>query len=501
MDKKKILLSIGLLASNRQDTIKKCLDSLNSIRKEIPSELIIIDTGCQEPLHRMLEQYADKVECFTWCNDFSKARNACLKLAEGQWFLYLDDDEWFTDSKEIIDFFKSEEYKHYGYASYIQRNYLDEEGSQYTDSWVQRMIKLQEDTHFESKIHEYFVPKPGNGKNIKSIVDHYGYVYKDEEAKQKHFERNRVLLEEMIELEPREIRWKLQLVQEYRSMDDYANMLQIGEDCLAKEREVYGEIPDIYLGTFYAARVLAYLGMEQYEKAVKACKQILNQQRNTFMAQAFAYFSLARAYFFLGEYSLCVQNAEKYLEVLAVFQRCPENFYEQQIAPFAGECFDEVKKKEIYSLLICSGLKQGRTGELKLYLNQLQWQEDHLYVFEKMAECLIEAMCSMKREQVFIDTLRLMQKNSALWNYLCQEALGYQERGMDITPLVQMAEEAEKPVLSLEMQQLAEQVKTQLSILLGNGMIEQAKGIITQVRKILPEDEELKKMEQELADR
>ena len=84
MDKNKILLSIGLLASNRQDTIKKCLDSLNSIRKEIPSELIIIDTGCQEPLHRVLEQYADKVECFTWCNDFSKARNACLKLAEGQ---------------------------------------------------------------------------------------------------------------------------------------------------------------------------------------------------------------------------------------------------------------------------------------------------------------------------------------------------------------------------------------------------------------------------------
>ena len=90
---KKVVLSISLLASNRKDSIRKCLDSLNPLLKEVSSELIIVDTGCDEEQHNLLLEYADKVICFEWCNDFSKARNVGLKQAKGEWFLYIDDDE------------------------------------------------------------------------------------------------------------------------------------------------------------------------------------------------------------------------------------------------------------------------------------------------------------------------------------------------------------------------------------------------------------------------
>ena len=33
--------------------------------------------------------------------------------------MYLDDDEWFVDTRELIEFFVSGEYKKYGQASYI----------------------------------------------------------------------------------------------------------------------------------------------------------------------------------------------------------------------------------------------------------------------------------------------------------------------------------------------------------------------------------------------
>ena len=76
--KQNIVLSIALLASDRRDTIGRCLESLAVIREAIPSELIILDTGCSQEVRDILEQYADKISDFTWCNDFSKARNVTL---------------------------------------------------------------------------------------------------------------------------------------------------------------------------------------------------------------------------------------------------------------------------------------------------------------------------------------------------------------------------------------------------------------------------------------
>ena len=99
------VLTISLLSSNRKDTIRKCLDSLNTLRERVDSELIIVDTGNNEEMRKIHEEYTDLIIPFTWCNDFSKARNVGLNAAKGEWFLYLDDDEWFIDTVDIEEFF------------------------------------------------------------------------------------------------------------------------------------------------------------------------------------------------------------------------------------------------------------------------------------------------------------------------------------------------------------------------------------------------------------
>lgn len=177
----KIVLSIGLLVSKGKESVQKCLESLTPIRVQICCELIIIDTGCDADVRQMLAGYADILKDFTWCNDFSKARNECLKYASGEWFLYLDDDECLVEPDELIAFFRSGEYREYDCASYIQRNFPDTEASQYTDTWVVRMVKRDEDTHFEDKINE---------KKLLSKVYHFGHTYSDESAKQQHIEQN-----------------------------------------------------------------------------------------------------------------------------------------------------------------------------------------------------------------------------------------------------------------------------------------------------------------------
>ena len=122
---KKPLLSISLLTSHRKDTIRKCLDSITHLRQTVPSELIIVDTGCDEEMRSIIEEYTDHIVKFTWCDDFAKARNSGLKEAIGEWYMYLDDDEWFEDTKELENFFLNGHYKKLQACFYIQRNYTD----------------------------------------------------------------------------------------------------------------------------------------------------------------------------------------------------------------------------------------------------------------------------------------------------------------------------------------------------------------------------------------
>ena len=58
---KKPVLSISLLASDRPDTIRRCLDSLKPIMDQIPSELILVDTSENSEIHEILTEYTDQV--------------------------------------------------------------------------------------------------------------------------------------------------------------------------------------------------------------------------------------------------------------------------------------------------------------------------------------------------------------------------------------------------------------------------------------------------------
>ena len=97
------------------------------------SELVIVWTGTDDEARKIAEQYTPQLIPFRWSNDFSAARNAGLESAQGEWFLYIDDDEWFDDTEEICQFFLSGEYKRYQSAHYIQRNYQNWNGTKYAD--------------------------------------------------------------------------------------------------------------------------------------------------------------------------------------------------------------------------------------------------------------------------------------------------------------------------------------------------------------------------------
>ena len=74
----KIQLSISMLASDRSVSLERCLDSLKPLLMQVPSELIIVFTGTDERVREIASRYTDKIIPFTWCDNFSAARNVGL---------------------------------------------------------------------------------------------------------------------------------------------------------------------------------------------------------------------------------------------------------------------------------------------------------------------------------------------------------------------------------------------------------------------------------------
>ena len=207
-----IKLSISLLASNRKESLERCLDSLKPLLVKIPSELIIVLTGTDADVRRIAEGYTPQVIPFTWCNDFSAARNVGVKAARGEWFLYIDDDEWFDDVTEICEFFLSGEYRDYCSAHYIQRNYQNFNGTRYSDFSAFRMVRRLPGTRFQGAIHEELTPRREPCKYFETCVHHYGYV--KEAGNREKTARNIPLLLQAIENQPENVKNYIQLAKE-----------------------------------------------------------------------------------------------------------------------------------------------------------------------------------------------------------------------------------------------------------------------------------------------
>lgn len=277
---KKTILTISMLVSGREETTEKSLQSLQPLREQLGAEVILTDTGCTPAYLDKIRGYADQILTFAWCKDFAKARNVGLEAANGEWFIFIDDDEWFEDVTPIIEFFQSGEYKEYHQAVYKVRNYSNFEGTAYTDAWVSRLIRVEEDTHFEGGVHECLTPARGKCKRIEAFAHHYGYVFATEEERQAHFDRNASILKELAEKEPNNMKWPLQLIKEYHGVNDFESMKQVAFDALELIANVDEFFMNMCRGAFYMAVLQAECFSGAYENMWQAYEEFVQNEKN-----------------------------------------------------------------------------------------------------------------------------------------------------------------------------------------------------------------------------
>lgn len=389
MKNQRPLLTISLLISNRPDTVPRCLDSLHLIMDEIPCELILIDTSKSDEIHKLLLTYTDYIYKFEWCNDFAKARNEGLKRAKGEWFLYLDDDEWFVDVEKIVTFFKSGQYKNYGSANIQLRNFLNPEYTEYSDTWVTRLFKLEDGVKFWGRIHEYMIYYDDRQIFLESLANHSGYIFDTPEKRQKHFERNSKILLELVEEEPDNLRWQGQMVQEYRMVKQWDSMVEFCEKQLKQKKTIANFMDRNHFCTLYAGLVHGLTRLERAQEAIEVCNQALGDKRSTDMLKALIYLRKAENSVRLEEWQAARASIEKYLECYRNFNPDDTATRQQTGALLIQDVFDTDCVDTANNIWVYTGAKLGDEECIRVWDEKLRIEQEIRELSEMETQILI----------------------------------------------------------------------------------------------------------------
>lgn len=321
-----MILSIGMIVKNEEKYLEQCLTALKPILENVPSELIIADTGSSDKTVEIAKRFTDKVYHFDWIDDFSAARNFTLEKSTGEWFMFIDADEILQNCDDIIRFFNSGEYNKYNTASYIQRSYSDIANgkvntSQYIDMKVLRLTKRLNGVYFINTIHETFSLIYAPVKYLDLVADHYGYVEKvdgkiTEKSKEKKRRNLDLLFKRLDQLTPEEKKHTAvykQIADCYKT-DDHEKAIEFLDMGLAAI-----EPTDMIITSYYVSKAGLLLYMNRYKETVELCDKYFdpgNPVRKTQLAcDATMFDCRGGSCYFLEYYDKAVFDLSNFFEV------------------------------------------------------------------------------------------------------------------------------------------------------------------------------------------
>lgn len=201
-------ISACIIARDEETQLPALLDSLSGRVDEI----LLLDTGSVDRTIEIAQSRGVRVEHFTWCDDFSAARNASIRAARGRWCLIIDCDERLhvgTDLRGALQQFERDSGNCwpllFGRCSVIDRD-LDE-----TPRGVHRQFRLfprHPALYYESPVHNRLTVDPELMRQEMRVLDfsndqlhliHYGYAPEIMHSKQKSDRAFRLLTKALLE--------------------------------------------------------------------------------------------------------------------------------------------------------------------------------------------------------------------------------------------------------------------------------------------------------------
>ena len=425
-----ILLTITMLVSNREDTIEKCLRSIKHLLETVPSELIVVDTAGNEVCMDIVRQYTDNIVKFEWCNDFAAARNAGVERAQGRWIMYLDDDEWFESTEELENFFLSDTYRKYNSASYVQRNYLDILGMQWSDMDVIRLVKREKGTRFARKIHECLEPVKDPVCYLHDYVHHYGYVYKTPEERTKHYWRNIKLLLELHEEMPQDSHTTAQLIQEYVGVKEYFSAIQLCKE-IWTAKDCWNTSDKARYATYAMMTEARLYGLQKrYADGYEIGKEMLRQKNISILAKGILFNFMSEFCWRLKKYEEGLEYIDSYFDCLKKWKKYPDK---KSLDAFSA-CAKYMDSQEIVPLSLLRMhlyvlLKNWQKAE-EAFLD-IDWQGGPVpYLVETPADLIALLTCGSYRPEYLAALSDLYQNKEVMRSffYSAIDALGPEDK-------------------------------------------------------------------------
>lgn len=400
MDNKPIL-SISLLCCGRYDDTVRCLNSLDHIRKAIPCELVIVDTGCDKKTRDFIEKKADKIIEFEWCKDFAKARNVGVDACSGQWFMFIDDDEYFSNTNDLEEFFKCGEYNNCTAAMITLRNYEDAEHKEWHDVEIKRLFKLEPEVRFVGKIHEYMQGLNGKTALIHTALEHTGYIFLTKEAQIEHSKRNIPPLIESIEEDPKNMVWRIQLAQEYYALEDWDKLISV---CFDGIDVVAGcdNKPYTSLGCFYTGAIYAFNMLGQYQKAADVISIALDDNRiNDYTRLCLAHGG-ALAYFGLADYENVIAMGDFYMDLYDIYANDSVKFVNESTL-VAGNNISDYERNRVLSAYIEAGVKLRQVECLLKAFPRMDFAKENVWISRDFIDAIVDALATFEYQDWFAD--------------------------------------------------------------------------------------------------
>ncbi|WP_195335629.1 glycosyltransferase family 2 protein [Paraclostridium bifermentans] len=433
-----MLLSIVMMIKNEEKYLDTTLKSLEPLIKNIKSEIIILDTGSTDRSIEIAKRYTEKVYLTEWNDNFAQMRNISIGYAKGEWVLILDADEELIDCGNLIEFFELGLNKKYSSASIELKNIMSKDEECYNIASILRLFKNEKNFRYEGAIHEQPIYKEPIFNDIAKFK-HYGYMYENEEVKQKKLNRNEKILLSELKSNPSNPYIYYQLAMNYSAFGDKKEALSYMEICY----KMYDELGITYV---YVTSGLAklYIEVKDYEKCELICKEyIKNDDKNI---DIYCYIAISQSN--LKKYNESLINYSRYLYLIENYNistqandlytmcdtiSCSDSvkidlidiyyklgMYEKVIAE--SKKIDLEQIKQIYYVLIMSLYRLQRYCEVFNIYEKISNSEVEKSIFEENIEDIILNIKQSDRFKIY----KILSKIDGNYGILNKIRLGMQ---------------------------------------------------------------------------
>ena len=305
-------MSICMMIKNEEINLRRCLQSLKPLMKEVSSELIIVDTGSTDNSVEIVKEYTDKLFFHPWNNDFAAMRNATIGYATGEWVLIIDADEELENYKGIVEFVKAKHGKSVGGALMTVINITGRKNER-LPLMSARVFRRAADFCYSGVIHNQPHVK-GQLLPTEASLLHYGYMTTDSELMNKKFQRTSLLLKKELEKDPENFYYRYQLAVTYSMYGDNKQALHeilkayllINRDEVLLKQNIYilGAVVQFYVAAGYYDDEVVTIALKTLEMQPEYVDVI---------------FFLAQTYALREEFEKSYQYYERYLQLVENF--------------------------------------------------------------------------------------------------------------------------------------------------------------------------------------